>query len=91
MLRYLALAGDWFGPLRIFESITVRAALDRCAFFAFDCEMTGLASPGCADAALDDAHPKARRRIAADRQRSTGCSHAPRPGWQPDVSTVTAN
>ena len=27
MLRYLALAGDWFGPLRVFESITVRAAL----------------------------------------------------------------
>lgn len=27
LLRYLALAGDWFGPLRIFESLTVRAAL----------------------------------------------------------------
>ncbi len=26
MLRYLALAGDLFGPLRVFESITVRAA-----------------------------------------------------------------
>ena len=27
MLRYLAMAGEWFGPLRIFESITVRAAI----------------------------------------------------------------
>ena len=27
MLRYLALAGDMFGPLRVFESITVRAAI----------------------------------------------------------------
>ncbi len=27
MLRYLALAGDWFGPLRVFESLTVRASL----------------------------------------------------------------
>ena len=27
MLRYLALAGEWFGPLRVFESLTVRAAL----------------------------------------------------------------
>ena len=27
MLRYLSLAGDLFGPLRVFESITVRAAL----------------------------------------------------------------
>ncbi|MCC8189117.1 MAG: hypothetical protein LIP77_00590, partial [Planctomycetes bacterium] len=27
MLRYLALAGDWFGPLRVFESLTVRVSL----------------------------------------------------------------
>ncbi|MDR3077246.1 MAG: hypothetical protein LBV15_00595, partial [Planctomycetota bacterium] len=27
MLRYLALAGDWFGPLRVFESLTVRASV----------------------------------------------------------------
>ncbi len=27
MLRYLALAGDWFGPFRIFESLTFRAAV----------------------------------------------------------------
>ena len=27
LLRYLAMAGDLFGPLRVFESITVRAAL----------------------------------------------------------------
>ncbi len=34
MLRYLSLAGDWFGPLRIFESITVRAALGVMLAFA---------------------------------------------------------
>ncbi len=27
MLRYLVLAGDWFGPLRVFESITFRAVV----------------------------------------------------------------
>ncbi len=27
MLRYLVLAGDWYGPLRVFESITFRAAV----------------------------------------------------------------
>ncbi|MDR1520714.1 MAG: phospho-N-acetylmuramoyl-pentapeptide-transferase [Planctomycetota bacterium] len=26
MLRYLSLAGDWFGPLRVFDSLTVRAS-----------------------------------------------------------------
>lgn len=34
MLRYLALAGEWFGPLRVFESITVRAALSVIIAFA---------------------------------------------------------
>ncbi len=33
MLRYLSLAGDFFGPLRVFESITVRAAI--AAILAF--------------------------------------------------------
>jgi len=27
LLRYLVLAGDWYGPLRVFESITFRAAV----------------------------------------------------------------
>jgi phospho-N-acetylmuramoyl-pentapeptide-transferase len=27
VIRYLALAGEWFGPLRVFESTTLRAAL----------------------------------------------------------------
>jgi len=40
---------------------------------------------------IRSARAKARRRIAADRHRSSGCSHAPRPGCEPDVSTVTAN
>ncbi len=34
MLRYLALAGDVFGPLRIFESLTFRAALAVVIAFA---------------------------------------------------------
>lgn len=33
----------------------------------------------------------ARRRIAACRHCGAGCSHAPRPGWLPAVSTVTAS
>ncbi len=33
LLRYLALAGDWFGPLRVFESITVRAAMGAVLAF----------------------------------------------------------
>lgn len=33
MLRYLALAGDWFGPFRVFESITTRAVF--AAILAF--------------------------------------------------------
>lgn len=35
MLRYLALAGDWFGPLRVFESLTFRAALAAIVAFLF--------------------------------------------------------
>ncbi len=34
MLRYLALAGEWFGPLRVFESLTVRASLAVIVAFA---------------------------------------------------------
>jgi phospho-N-acetylmuramoyl-pentapeptide-transferase len=34
LLRYLALAGDWFGPLRVFDSLTLRAALAVLAAFA---------------------------------------------------------
>ncbi len=34
MLRYLALAGDVFGPLRVFDSLTLRAALAVLAAFA---------------------------------------------------------
>ena len=39
---------------------------------------------------MRNARPKACRRIAADRQRSSGCSQAPRPGRKPVVSTETA-
>ena len=40
---------------------------------------------------MRNARPKARRRIAADRQRSSGCNQAPRPGSEPAVSTATAD
>lgn len=40
---------------------------------------------------IRSARAKACRRTAAARHRSTGCNHAPRPGWEPDVSTVTAD
>jgi hypothetical protein len=40
---------------------------------------------------MRNARPKARRRIAARRHGWLGCSHAPRPGRLPAVSTVTAN
>ena len=40
---------------------------------------------------MRNARPKARRRIAASRHRSVGCSHAPRPGRLPVWSTVTAH
>lgn len=40
---------------------------------------------------MRSARPKARRRIAARRHCWWGCSHAPRPGRVPAVSTVTAN
>ena len=39
---------------------------------------------------MRSARAKACRRIAAVRHRSTGCSQAPRPGWEPDVSALTA-
>ena len=39
---------------------------------------------------MRNARPKACRRIAAVRQRSSGCSQAPRPGRQPVVSTEMA-
>ncbi len=39
---------------------------------------------------IRNARLNARRRIAAVRQRSSGCNHAPRPGSEPDVSTATA-
>lgn len=40
---------------------------------------------------MRSARAKARRRVAASRQRRSGCSQAPRPGWCPALSTVTAN
>ena len=41
--------------------------------------------------AIRNARPNARRRMAAVRQRSSGCNQAPRPGWEPLVSTETAD
>jgi hypothetical protein len=46
----------------------VRAALDECQFFSFDCEMTGLSPEGQHDNYLDDYEDRYRKAVDSSQQ-----------------------